>query len=233
MSQLFGDIETIPSQKPGMLEKIIETIKPPGNIKKAESIDKWLVENAAAAAEEKWKKTALDGAQGEVICATFALNDLEPFSVSRNLGESETDMLEDLFDKISQVLIDNNVGQFTRVIHGSKELFDLRFLYKRCVILGVKPRFDLCQDRRANCEVVFDTMTAWAGWGNFCSLDSICEALGVISPKGKMCGSEVWDYVQAGKVAEVVEYNRDDVVALREIYQRMHFMTPFNKAVAE
>jgi len=219
----YLDIETVPTQDAELEAELRASVKPPGNIKKAETIDKWWAENGDTAAEKAFRDTALDGRKGELICASFALNDDEIISVSRSLGESEIDLLDDFYAKAIKLLLARNVGMFTRVIHGHKDLFDLSFLFKRSVILGRRPTFDLCQDRRANCEHVFDTMTAWAGYGNYYSQDAMCRDLGVKSPKGEMDGSKVWDYIKAGRIAEVVEYNREDVRSLRECHQLMTF----------
>ena len=62
MTKLYLDIETIPSQEPWVRDFIIDGIKPPGNIKKQESIDKWYEEKLDDAIEQAMSKTALDGA---------------------------------------------------------------------------------------------------------------------------------------------------------------------------
>ena len=70
---------------------------------------------------------------------------------------------------------------------------------------------------------VFDTMTQFAGFGNRISLDKLCLALGIKSPKGEIDGSMVGQYVADGRIDEVSEYCKRDVVATREVYQRMTF----------
>ncbi len=224
MNYLYLDIETIPTQKSGAIEEIRSTISPPGNIKKSDSIEKWMEENADSMAEEKWLKTALNGSYGEIVSISYAINDDHVNDLYRYLDDSETELLANFYYIIRQELMIKNIDKFTRVIHGSKDLFDLRFLYQRSVILGEKPSFDLCQDKRANCEQVFDTMTAWSGWGNYCSLDSICNALGIKSPKGDMDGSKVWDAVRNGDVDKVAQYNKEDVEALRLVHKRLNFI---------
>ena len=223
MDALFLDIETIPNQSPDALDEIRSSITPPGNIKKLESIKAWMDENAESAAEEKWLKTALNGSSGEIVCISWAFKDSEVRSVFRALGELEVTLLEEFYAAVAMQLPLDQYKAFTRVIHGSKDLFDLRFLYQRSVICGTKPSFDLCQDHRYNGDTVFDTMTAWAGWGNYCSLDSVCSALGIQSPKGDMDGSKVWETVKAGDIAKVVNYNKADVEALRNVYYRLSF----------
>ena len=219
MSQhiLYLDIETIPCQKPGLLEEIRATIQPPGNISKPETIVKWMAENKDSAAEEAYRKTALNGTQGEIVCIGYAGAEGGASCTMRSLGESEGDMLQNFFDTV-----DKHHPHDTLVGHNVLG-FDLRFIFQRAVILGVKPSFPLRQDDRYNGERVYDTMLAWAGWGNRIKLSTICEALGIPVKTGGIDGSQVWDYVKAGKIAEVAEYCKEDVEAVRQVHRRMTF----------
>ena len=66
-------------------------------------------------------------------------------------------------------------------------------------------------------------MQIWAGRGNRIKLAELCEILGIPSPKDGIDGSQVWDYVQSGRIEEVAEYCKKDVIATREAYNRMTF----------
>jgi predicted PolB exonuclease-like 3'-5' exonuclease len=66
-------------------------------------------------------------------------------------------------------------------------------------------------------------MTAWAGARNRVSLDKLCKAFGIETPKGGIDGSKVWDYVKAGKIDEVAAYCARDVEATRKVYKRLTF----------
>jgi 3'-5' exonuclease len=224
MNYLYLDIETIPSQSQQVKEDIYASISPPGNIKKPESIAAWMKENAEQAAEEKWLKTSFDGSRGEVVCISWALNLSEVRTRFRSQGESERGLLENFYVAVNESLISEGIGMMQRVIHGSKDLFDLRFLFQRSVVLSCKPSFDLRQDTRYNGEHVYDTMTAWAGWGNYVSLDAVCKALGVESPKTDMTGADVWPEFQKGNIKKIADYNRADVEALRNVHRRMMFL---------
>ena len=223
MNQLFVDLETIPTQNAELEAEIRAKVKPPGNISKQETIDRWWVEKGNIAGEEAYRKTALDGSKGEIISIAWAFNDDDVCCCFREQGRSERDLLDGFYLQVEEQMVDNKIDFFTRVIHGSKDLFDLRFLFQRSVVLGVKPSFDIHQGSRYNGEHTFDTMTAWCGWGSFCSLDSVCSALGIKSPKSKMTGSEVWDFFQTGKIEEIADYNIEDVDALRKVYKRLTF----------
>ena len=223
MSYLYLDIETIPAQNDQVKADILATIKPPGNIKKQESLDKWMAENSEQAAEEKWLKTSFDGGRGEIIAIAWAFDDNEVQCNFRDRGESEADLLCEFYDAVTQSMYASAINDITTVIHGSKDLFDLRFLYQRSVVLKEKPSFKINQDSRYNGDKTFDTMTAWAGWGNFVSLDAICKSLGIESPKGEMTGADVWPEFQKGNIAGIIKYNISDVVALREVHKRLIF----------
>lgn len=114
----------------------------------------------------------------------------------------------------------NNLS--TIVGHNIKE-FDLRFLFQRAIINGVKPTFPLRTGSRYGGEFVFDTMTEWAGWGNRISLANLCKALDIPVKTGDITGATVWDAVKAGRIHDVAEYCMADVVATREVYKRLTF----------
>lgn len=214
---LFLDIETIPIQAPGALEEIRATIEPPGNISKPESIAKWMAENADAKAEDLWRKTALDGTQGEIVTIGFAGYRDDVCTAYRGFGTSEGDLLQNAFDAMAQYDLDG-----VRVVgHGVG--FDVRFLFQRAVILGIKPPFSLPVDRRYNDDRMFCTMLAWAGWGNRISLADLCAALGITVKSNGLDGSLVWDYIKAGRQEEVAAYCAEDVEAVRQVFYRLNF----------
>jgi predicted PolB exonuclease-like 3'-5' exonuclease len=74
-----------------------------------------------------------------------------------------------------------------------------------------------------NVRGVFDTMKAWwLGSRNRVGLDDIAWALGIESSKtGEVEGSKVFDLYQAGRLAEIREYNLNDVRLTRKVYERL------------
>jgi predicted PolB exonuclease-like 3'-5' exonuclease len=70
---------------------------------------------------------------------------------------------------------------------------------------------------------VFDTMHHWwLGAKRFVSLDDVAWALGIESSKTATAeGSKVFDLYQEGKLAEIREYNLNDVRVTRKVYERM------------
>ncbi len=100
--------------------------------------------------------------------------------------------------------------------------FDLPFIFQRCLVHGIaaKPFVDLGEYRVRG---VFDTMHHWwLGSRRNVSLDDIAWALGIESSKTATAeGSKVFELYQAGNLAEIREYNLNDVRVTRKVYERM------------
>lgn len=234
------DIESIPCQdmelwqeleadRLAKLEAELADIKAPGNYKKPEAIEEFITAKRAemraayvADAGALYRKTALDGALGSVAVVGLAFGDADPMSIDTS-ATTERDMLKGVMS-----LLDEGIGgaQYRPCFVGHNVAgFDLRFLWQRCVILGVKPSPWIPFDAKPwDTARIYDTMTQWSpDRDKRISLKRLCRALGVPTSKGDIDGSKVWDYWQAGKHAEVTEYCRADVVATRECYRRMAF----------
>jgi len=219
---LVLDIETIPCQRDDVRKYIAATIKPPVTYKKADSIAAWYKEQGPEAIEEAVSKTGLDGAFGQVCVVGFAVGDSQPETISR-LNESE--LLNELNGKLDEVPA--SMHNAIIIVGHNLQSFDIRFLWQRYVVNGIRPHAIISAAVHAKSydSRVFDTMTHFAGWGNRISLDKLCLALSIPSPKGDMDGSMVGKYVADGRIAEVAAYCKKDVIATREAYKRMTFQT--------
>ena len=222
---LYLDIETIPSQKEGVKEAIAEGITAPGNYTKPESIAKWEEEHKPGIVDAAWRKTSFDGTLGEIICISYAIDDGEPDSVYRSLDRGEGQLLRDFFASLTADLKDDN-GQMRYPVWIGHYLtvFDLRFIWHRCVINGVRPTVKIPYDAKPWDSNIFDTCIEWKGGGKHHSgsMEDICLAMD-IEGKGDMHGSKVWDAVKAGEIQKVVEYCEDDVRRTRAMHKRMTF----------
>ncbi len=100
--------------------------------------------------------------------------------------------------------------------------FDLPFIFQRCLVnkIAVRPFVNLAD---FHVRGVFDTMHHWwLGGKRHVSLDDIAWALGIESSKtAEVEGSKVFELYEAGKLAEIREYNLNDVRLTRKVYERM------------
>jgi len=100
--------------------------------------------------------------------------------------------------------------------------FDLPFIFQRCLAknIVIKPFVHLSE---FNVHGVYDTMRAWwLGGRNRVALDDLAWALGIESSKtSEVEGSRVFELYQAGKLAQIREYNLNDVRVTRKVYERM------------
>lgn len=217
---LVFDLESIPTQREDLKALVTEGIKHPGNMSKPETIAEWEIKKKPALIDQAWRKTALNGAFGELICIGWALKDFPTDVVYRKLGDSEAVLIRTFLATIKEQLTNRSPYWIGHNITG----FDLRFLWQRCVINNICPPFKIPFDAKPWDHRVFDTRYQWAGIsGTHSSLNDVCKAMGYPG-KGEIDGSMVWDYVKAGREEEVARYCRDDdVEQTRMIYKRMTF----------
>jgi 3'-5' exonuclease len=220
---LFIDIETLPTDRHDVRELIASKVTHPGNISKAETIAKWYEESKPAAVDDAVAKTSLDGTFGRVCVIGWAVDD-GPVRTVKSESDEEGLLLQfaellrqdmkaaDLFD--------------TAVIGHNVSAFDLRFLVQRFMVCGIKPPSVIARAAQAKpweSDKVFDTMVQWAGVGNRVSLEKLCMALSIASPKTDLDGSKVAAAVAAGRIEDVADYCAGDVDAMRKVWRRMTF----------
>ena len=218
MNRFYFDIETVPAQDPAIREELRAAVTAPGNYSKQESIDKWLADNRDKVGDEQWLKTSFDGGVGQCVCVGFAVND-EParvVSVHSLDRDSEAAMLRAFFSALFDA---NHVQLIGHNIVG----FDIPFLWKRAMVLNVKPPYNWPRNPKPWSELICDTMTLWdsqqrAGG----SMDRICRLMG-IPGKGDFSGADVWPAIERGEYQRVQDYCRDDVERTRAMHLRMTF----------
>lgn len=213
MKTIYLDFETIGTDDPAVIAEIADSIKPPGQYKKADSIAKWIEEEKPAVVSEAVAKTSFDGAVGRIVCAGMAVDD-QP--VRTFIGD-EKDIINSLFYAIKVLEESCFVGH--NIIG-----FDLKFLWKRSIVLGIRPPSAIPFQAKPWDNNVFDTMTRWdADTSKRISQDRLCRALGIPPSKDEMDGSMVWDKWREGKIDEIARYCEKDVEAVRQIHKRMTF----------
>ena len=230
--QIIFDIETIPSQQPDARELVRTSIKPPGTLKRADSIAAWWENEAAAAVEDAYRKQSLDGGlAGEIISIAAVTPDGRQWVRCRAQGEPEAALLNEFINTVEQwtrddaarILPDSPsawpMDDHYLVAHNAA--FDVPYLWRRCRVRGVPvpgwlpgPMARIGKD--CGC-----TMLLWAGWGNRVSLASLTRALGLPSPKDDLDGSMVFDAWLAGEYERIAEYNLNDALATAEVWHRL------------
>ena len=221
-SLLFIDIETAETTDADIIQDIADNIKPPGNIKKQESIDKWISEKKPDAAKEAVSKTSFDGLAGSIICIGFAVNNEPVQSVSRDIGESESEMLYSFW----QGLVGQYGINFNPLFCGHNICdFDLRFLFQRCVVNNIKPLIYLPHNEKPWGKSVYDTLYETMGLiktGG--SLDRIAKAFGLEGKLKGFDGSMVNQAWLDGDISKITTYCHHDVEVTRNIYKRLNFL---------
>lgn len=215
------DIETIPTDNARIIDWIADTIKPPGTITKPESIAAWHKEKKSDAIDEAVNKTGLDGAFGQVVCIGYDLHDTGAVEAVYGLDEAA------LLIEFNAVLdsIPQNMHNSTTIVGHNVSGFDLRFLWQRYVINGIRPHAIINAAAQAKSwdAKIFDTMTQFAGHGKMIGLEKLCIAFGIPTPKTDIDGSMIGQAVADGRLLEVVEYCKRDVIATRSVYRKMTF----------
>lgn len=218
---LYLDIETIPGQAAHVRQRIADTITPPGNYKKQETIDKWWEEQAPTVIDEKWHATSLKPWEGEIYCIAYALGNNPVRVLTRGSAydspTSEADLLRTFWDALHGHRIS------TWIAHNAE--FDIRTLYARSVVHQTRPTLPFPPDTAPWKGAVTCTMHLAAGLRGTVSLDTLCHALNIPTPKDTITGGGVWNAVQNGEHTTVTEYCKRDVEALRQIHHRLTFTT--------
>lgn len=233
---IYIDIETIPAQDPAIRQQL-ETdaiaekalIKAPANYKDVAKIVEYIAAKSAeidADIENRWRKTALDGAYGQIVACAIAC---DGGRIDDGPIESASDMNErEVLDWINNTVAGMTQGYQLPVFIGHNVAgFDLKFIFQRMVINQIKPHKNIPFHAKPWDDCIFDTMVKWAGVGNRVSLDKLCKVLN-IDVKGseigeEIDGSKVWDFVKAGRLDDVETYCAADVARVRKIHKLMTF----------
>ncbi|MBI4298613.1 MAG: ribonuclease H-like domain-containing protein [Chloroflexi bacterium] len=214
MIKLYLDIETLPGSET-LREEIESEIKHPGNISRPERIKQWEDEERPSKVEEEYRKTALRGHQGRILCIGYIKE--RPQGVSEGvITGTEPELLRGFWGIADDVDLFIGFNIFD---------FDFKFIIQRSIVYGIKPSRELSFARYRN-DPIYDVMQEWTLWSrDNISLNDLCKALRIESPKGELDGSKVYDYYLQGKHQEIYEYCLKDVRATMQIYKKMNFLS--------
>lgn len=156
--------------------------------------------------------TSFDGSFGRILCIGYAMND----DRTAVFAGDEPKILAEFWNlaRMANLFVGHNVMDF-----------DLRFIYQRSIVCGVRPSVEL-NFARYRSFPIYDTMKEWVKWSNTnIGLEHIALSLGLPTPKDGIDGSQVFDFYKAGKITEIAEYCKRDVETTRAVYRRMKFLT--------
>lgn len=211
MNCLYLDCETRATDNAAIIKRIVSKVKPPGSMKKEETIANWWATEGAAAKAEAVAKTALDGTWGRLAAVGYAMGD-DPVQVIS--GNDEASLLH----RIRQVINEFNMEAKSRdVLVAFNGEFDFRFLKQRFIVNHIKPPH-LPLDRG---DYFFDPMKEWAGYRGYISQADLEIALGIERNDPIGSGADIGAAIDAGDWASVVRHCEIDVTNLREIHRRM------------
>jgi predicted PolB exonuclease-like 3'-5' exonuclease len=229
MAILYLDLETKPQDSEEVQQIVAADIKPPGNISKKETIDKWWDESYPDVFDKKYRELSFDGLYGEIISIAWAIDDEPVLAITRNIDcETEAELLLMFYDSLSSLydkheqrtMINLWVGHY---ITG----FDLRFLWQRSVANGIRPSVNIPYDAKPWDPKVYDTKMAWCGNSNqyqgASSLDKLSKAFGR-DGKTDLTGALIYDAWMNGEYQEIQDYNMRDVEDTRFLYKKFNFL---------
>lgn len=191
-------------------------------------IERWekeLAESKSAdVAQAQWEKTSFnpDVAPIACICISWLEDGIESISKFDLITYGNELNMLDAFHGYIDTICARNGAQVTKpnFIGHNLAKFDMPFIWKRSVINNVKT----CQGVKWNDAKhgynCYDTMTAWAGYGNRISADNLAKLLNLTGKTEGMDGSLVYDTWQTDP-QKVIDYCHDDVSMVKAIHERL------------
>lgn len=213
MTEVTFDIETIPNTS--MIARLPKPDVKAGNLKDPAKI----AEKEAAARAEQIEKMALSPLWGRV-CAWGGAEDAETVHAECLTAETDAEearIVEEAFRTLSK----------GRIVTYNGKAFDLPFIYRRAVLLGIDPRefgmptlADLTSKYSSENRHI-DIMVVWCGFGQFEKLDNIAAAM-LEDHKITIDFHDFPKMIETQKGRKtLLDYCKQDVLLTQRIYNRI------------
>jgi hypothetical protein len=195
---------------------------------KDDMIARWEKELASTKSESVanavWGKTSFNPDVATIACICIGWFDDGEYKsavFAQDEVSNETEMLEEFHFAVNNICSKNG-AQITKpnFIGHNLAKFDLPFIWKRSVINDVETCKGVKWIDARHGQHCYDTMIAWAGFGNRISADNLCKILKIKGKTEGMDGSLVYDTWQTDP-HKVIEYCHDDVTLVKDIYARL------------
>ncbi len=213
MSIVILDIETV-----GVGEVDPLSLKPPGTLKKPESIEAWYKNEAVSIAAEKTRARALDSMNSQIICLGYCIDD-DPVVVISGESLDEKGILESFHTVIFGLR-----GKYNEPIEfagWNVRAFDMNFIWQRACKYNLQAlKKSINRDRtKGN---IRDMMLDWgADYRDLRKAKDVAAYLG-IENNDPYDGSMVHDLYLDGNWEGIASHCRSDVEMEREIYRRIY-----------
>ncbi len=174
-------------------------------------------------------KTALNGDFGQILCIGYINEDPWGRIDAGVLGwdkqhgrfkNDERDILIQFWELMRGFRPDRD-----RIVGHNIFDFDLKFIFKRSVVHGIRPGVELSFARYRN-QPIYDTMMEWERWSfnSKISLDRLARVLNLPSSKEEgIDGSRDYELYLGAAHRAIHDYCLRDVALTRRIYKRMNF----------
>ena len=228
---LYMRIATVPGLKPGLKADIAAALKPPGNIKKPETLAAWTRDELPALAEAAFRASALDGGVGHLAMIAWAVDhgDADSMGMLSHAGDHHHRQVGSERQQLHRALADMTHslgGEAFPIVVGHGVDWMLRFIEQRAVILGVRLPAWWPHDKRPWGVDTFDTAVGWGGLKGHIAFDRLCELLSVDLPPG-IPAEEIYGVYMRGEVRGLFDALPRDVDRLREAATRLRL--PFGE----
>ena len=207
------DIETYPNMD--MVDKLPEPkidsrLKDPAKIEKAKT----------EATQKQIDEMALNPLYGKIACIGSSLGTLNKGLEETTvwIDQSEDEIIKRFFGEIATF----KNGNSPKIVTWNGLNFDIPFIYKRALLLGVKPTMSMSfWMKKYTTAPHCDLMQVWCNWYGYEKLDNVTQAL-LNEGKEEFDVKEISDLMKTeeGK-AKITRYCSNDVAITNKLFHKM------------